>query len=507
MAFFPPIGPTIKCKHPHPHNFLHRHDGDCVYDDGYTRVHCSNVTCEKEFCHKDHYIPHPHQHCNFDDHWDEHYCPYNRYKTYHGHMHIDPCHHDHVIQTTPVYNYDYDRNVYVPSYRGDNGLVLNLDYAVKSIIAIDITYENGEHLTGEILEGYKYDFIYADSGILKRDVGVLTSIEVTNGEVSDSRLGFANPTTVAAIYLHFDCSSDSKAHTVVVDINLLRAINIVEDKPEEEIAIILPNGEKLTDINEAINAVSSGDSLNGNGTFVVENTELSIPKDISLSGFIFKNTQVKYTNIEDEIYITHNVFEDGSSISVTGAGDVNLIANQFTATIPYGTDGSVRNAVILDVSGKAIVTDNEFNNTGAYYNAIEFGQTNALGTGSIVENNYFLNAKNNMISIFMVEPDAKIVIKNNLFENQSNPIRLSNYNNSKAKFRFINNKYNSTDQNLDYAGFMLLQAVKGEDFSNYDIYIEGLYYKDNHLTEQGENDLKVWYVYDTETIPNVYFLD
>lgn len=228
MAFYPTKGPTIKCKHPHPHNHLHRHDG--CYHDGCTRAHCSNVTCEKKSCCKGNHRPHPHQHCNFD----EDYCAYNRYKTYHGHMHIDPCNHSNFIQTAPVYNYDYNRNAYVPSHRVHNGLVLNIDYAIKTTINVDIAYENGEHLIGEISEGYKYDFIYVDSGVLKRDVGILTSIRITNGTISDSRLGFANPTNVATIYLYFDCSAESRAHTIVVDLNLLRSISIVKDEIIED---------------------------------------------------------------------------------------------------------------------------------------------------------------------------------------------------------------------------------------------------------------------------------
>jgi hypothetical protein len=514
MATYP-VNSKMRCKHPHPHRNVMR-SPDFSFCDGCHYVHCigNDTSCMKDFCHKDNYINHPHQHCNFDDphdHYDDHWCPYDRYKTYHGHMHIDPCHHAHEMVTTPVYDYDYERNTYVPNYRGDAGLVLNIDYKVKNTIDIDITYENGMSLVGEVSEGGTYDFIYADSGVLKRDVGILNKITVTNGTVPDTRLGYSQLTDVASIYLEFDCSSKGNSHIVNLDINLLRSIALVteDDTDEDEVVIKTKDGTTYETISVALDACKDGDTLYGNSKFEI-NEDLTVDKAVSLDGFIFNNSKLSYDSIETEniVYITNNTFNNGSSLITTGIIDeVVLDSNTFTSDIPYTEDLGVRTPVTINSTGSVTITNNIFNSIEcAYYNDIELDSENGALKSSTISNNKFNGSiYNDAIVITNVEENALIVIKDNVFEHSANPIKLSNYSNVEAIFRFINNTYLHSDTKEEDAGFINLAQINEEDFSKYSIYIEELYFRGHHLTEVGTGEKRVWYTTDTETIPKVVF--
>jgi hypothetical protein len=525
MATYP-VNNKMRCKHPHPHmNITRKHD--LVYHDGCNSVHCigQDPTCMRDFCHRDNYICHPHQHCNFDDphdHYDDHWCPYDRYKTYHGHMHIDddPCFHGHEMKTTPLYDYDYERDAYIPNYRGDSGLVLNIDYKVKNVIDVNITYENGATLSGEIAEGEEYEFIYADSGVLKRDTGILNKITVSNGTISDTRLGFSQLSSAASIYLEFDCSFKGNSHLVDLDINLLRSISVIKEEDETEDtdevseAIITDDlGNQYTSIDDAIEQAQYDTILYGGNKFEISG-DIITDKNISLDGFIINNAEILYSNLEEgNVSITNNTFNNGSSIAIQGKVNVTISNNSFYSDISYIKDGGVTSPVSINSTGIVKITDNKFTSVNnSYYSYIDISRDTEsyLADGSIIENNKFLGMfASNAIVINSIEDKAKITIKNNVFDYSSNTIRLENDNNTSASLRVIDNKYYNISSSTPDIGFIQFYSDDDNDFSGYNVYIEGLYLGTEHLTEVGEGYNRVWWctVEDTDKLPNVVFLD
>ena len=244
---------------------------------------------------------------------------------------------------------------------------------------------------------------------------------------------------------------------------------------------IINIGEDCDTVEEAVAAANAGDLIDGKGMLLTE--PLVLDKAINIANF---------------------VFDYGASLKITCEGNVEVMDNVFSNNILYGKSGSVRNPLIVNCQGKCRITRNIFRGDKVFYNAIETGQLTSLADGTEICNNRFEGELvNNAISVFMYDEDACIHIHDNIFIAPSNSVRISNYSNVEARFNIHNNNYNDSVASEEYQGFLLLQAVKEEDFSKLTIDIMNLYYKGTKLTENGTGVRRVWYTYNTDTVPKV----
>ena len=142
---------------------------------------------------------------------------------------------------------------------------------------------------------------------------------------------------------------------------------------------------------------------------------------------------------------------DGTLIA-TATGDVNFSGLTTTGTLAK----SVSNAqVSINNEGYVQVTNSEINQNS--YNAIEIGLSKT--TKSIVIDNVKFNStlSNNAISIFDTEDNATVTISNCVFENCSNPLRISNKHGNKVVVNLVNCEFKQWQQIPDYAGCVICQ--------------------------------------------------
>lgn len=184
-------------------------------------------------------------------------------------------------------------------------------------------------------------------------------------------------------------------------------------------------------------------------------------------------------------------------IIVNGIKDVEIKSCQFKNT---GYAGILNNC-----EGKLNVSDCEFD-CGNIYNPIEGSQS--VENDNVYISNCSFNGipGNNFINFYKVKDCSAHTISNCVFAGSTanNIVRLSNLNNSAAKF-FINNcKYSYISGEADeYTGFMLCQDYTNEkgnkqDFSKYEVEINNLIrpeegsifyvYEDGKGIITGEND-------------------
>ena len=215
---------------------------------------------------------------------------------------------------------------------------------------------------------------------------------------------------------------------------------------------------------EAIENAEEGDVLTVTG----EVTEpVSIDKSITVNNL---NASAPVTVAADAVTLNN------AKIEVTHAAaqavTVPITVTDFTMTdseISADTgSGGNHTAVNIAAGGHIVFSGNTVTNPS--YNGVEFSQSVQVASLTISGNN-FTNCGNNAISIYNVQADAVITIDNNTFTNVSNAIRLSNYSNATATFNISNNTAD-TDTMYEKA-FVLLQAVRGEDFSNYTLNFKG----------------------------------
>ena len=197
-------------------------------------------------------------------------------------------------------------------------------------------------------------------------------------------------------------------------------------------------------------------------------------------------------------------FGDKAKLIVNTTGIFTLENCTFNPETVYGTEGSIRTAVTLNV-GQAVVKDNKFGGvTDGYYNAIEFGigdGQNNLSKAEISGNTFNSAIKNNYFNFYNMTDNAVIDISNNsllLAAKTSNGIRISNPRNAKnITFNIDKDSYTYANDSAEseYEGLILLQDYSKDDaeqdFTNININITKL--------SAPENAKQLLYVYEDKS--------
>ena len=255
------------------------------------------------------------------------------------------------------------------------------------------------------------------------------------------------------------------------------------------------------DIADSIHNAKPGDTLKVEGTVTADNftgDKLTINKD---------NITVENLTSEVPVAITANdVTLKGASVTTTKASTPALTVNAdlTSVTVTDSTfsaqtgSGTNHTAVSIPINGKVVFTGNTVTNN---YNGIEFGISGAgdLGDGTIIANNTFDTIGNNAISIYNIEDDATITIKNNVFKNavtgDSIFIRLSNPKNVSATFNIEGN--NIDTENSWKKIITLLEDYSAKDAGIQDFTKFTINFKDN-TTNSDENKVNYTIVYDDQ---------
>jgi len=201
-------------------------------------------------------------------------------------------------------------------------------------------------------------------------------------------------------------------------------------------------------------------------------------KDIAISGDVSGAVR-NITNANS--VLGENVTIENGRIAVAATEDVEFKNLNTNGALAKSTSNA---AMSINNNGNVVIKESGIEQNS--YNAIEIGLgTNVAPKNVLIDNVQFTGTlSNNAISVFGWQEGAEIVISNCVFENVSNPIRLSNKTNVPCKVKFINCTCNKWDSNPDYAGFLLLQdytsasAAEAEEanrFANMEITFENCY--------------------------------
>ena len=227
--------------------------------------------------------------------------------------------------------------------------------------------------------------------------------------------------------------------------------------------------------------------------------------------------------LANDITVSGFNFGDGGALTVSGNGAFTITDCKFEATA-----AGVKTPLNLKNYGKTIVKNNTFGteNDGVYYNAVEFdvgSEVNKNGVkvadGTEISGNHFGKITHNGISIYNVEENATITIKDNIYEISASALRLSNglVDKVNAIFNIENEWYKATDPTEGWEGYATLQTVykngnPEQDVTGYVLNFKNLYYGDESnkkVAEDGDGvqQIVVWngtdFVTDAEKLPTV----
>ena len=230
---------------------------------------------------------------------------------------------------------------------------------------------------------------------------------------------------------------------------------------------------KAAELATKLNELADGSVITVEGTV---DTALTISKPVTINNLTAtapvtiasKGVTLNAANIK------HKALETPALVVNPDVTDVTITNSAITAAT--GKTGN-HTAVSLPVSGKVVFTGNTVTND---YNGIEFGLKVPTGDGTLIANNNFTNIGNNAISIYQVEDDATVTVKNNTFTGKAGdfiPVRLSNSNNMSGKFVFANNTVD-TDNSWNNC-FVMLEDYSAKDAGVQDFTKYTLVFKDN----------------------------
>ena len=173
-------------------------------------------------------------------------------------------------------------------------------------------------------------------------------------------------------------------------------------------------------------------------------------KDIAISGTVsdvVRNITNANSVVSDDLVL------ENARVAISASEDVEISGMSTSGTLAKSVSNA---AVSINNSGNVVIKESNIEQNS--YNGFEVGLANGVAPKNVLIDNVQFTGKltNNAISIFGHEVNAEIVISNCVFEDCSNPVRISNKTNVPAKIRFINCTVNKWETG-DYQGFVLLQ--------------------------------------------------
>ena len=221
------------------------------------------------------------------------------------------------------------------------------------------------------------------------------------------------------------------------------------------------------------------------------NVATSMPNDdIKLDDVTIPET----TSYNDKKSVTaksinaENMVMESSTITLNADGDVNVTgltsSGNLPQLLPDANNKKTNAAMSIHANGDVTIKDCTVGQSG--YNTFEIGLNGGYPKNVIIDNVHFEGTlNNNAITIFGHQKNAIITISNCVFDEVSNPVRISNDTNQPATIKFVNCRCDKWEEKYpDYAGFLLLQDWKSANaeefntnkrFSNLTITFENCY--------------------------------
>ena len=221
------------------------------------------------------------------------------------------------------------------------------------------------------------------------------------------------------------------------------------------------------------------------------NVATSMPNDdIKLDDVTIPET----TSYNDKKSVTaksinaENMVMESSTITLNADGDVNVTgltsSGNLPQLLPDANNKKTNAAMSIHANGDVTIKDCTIGQSG--YNTFEIGLNGGYPKNVIIDNVHFEGTLgNNAITIFGHQKNAIITISNCVFDEVSNPVRISNDTNQPATIKFVNCRCDKWEEKYpDYAGFLLLQDWKSANaeefntnkrFSNLTITFENCY--------------------------------
>lgn len=217
-----------------------------------------------------------------------------------------------------------------------------------------------------------------------------------------------------------------------------KALSEVISSAEAGSTIKLQDGEftENLDISKSLKIVGSANTVMSGKLNIVGNAAAGAdPVKVELSGIKLSGDAIISASNAQEVIMTNCVFEGH-----------NLTAK--TMPIAVSTDNPIK----LVIENCTFGDQNPFS-----YNLIDvYGK---LASGSSISNNTFTDAScsHNQISLYGVEDGAVVNINNNKCAKSANLVRIGFKGEPDCTVNMIGNRYDSTDENTDWAGLFLVQ--------------------------------------------------
>lgn len=329
-----------------------------------------------------------------------------------------------------------------------------------------------------------------------QDIVGLTYLERGKLKTSNARL----------VAMKYDSNLIPTTLILIVDGRVKQIPSIVVKGIESTVSPI-PAGSS---INDAIKASSNGVVSVASGLY---SENIVAEKDLTIYG---AKAGIPATNLlarsgDDETIITGEIkVAAGSSITLDGVTLSNKALTQLkgvagvtikncrvenldvSANKTYGILTSVDDINTVVIKGCYFGNNPSEDDSKTMYNLIELCGT--LKDGSEISNNYFAekSSSHNDINIYKVSDDSHIIIKNNVWENSSNGIRIGIKGEPKCTIDIFDNVYYKTDEEYpEYAGLVCIQpyAKATTSMANIVINFNGNEYPD------GPEDSQLYYLY------------
>lgn len=183
--------------------------------------------------------------------------------------------------------------------------------------------------------------------------------------------------------------------------------------------------------------LTSGNVTSSEDIVVAPAAPITTPTTITAKSMVVKNMDV----------------QSSKAILTTTGGDA-LISN---VTMSGDLQKKVSNAALSVNAENSIVkiTDSDMNQTG--YNSIEVGLSKVSKMVLIDNIDFRATLANNAISVFGMKEGGTLTVSNCHFADCSNPVRISNKENTPFTINLVNCVFDKWDARLKWAGIMLFQ--------------------------------------------------
>lgn len=269
---------------------------------------------------------------------------------------------------------------------------------------------------------------------------------------------------------------------IVIENGMTKNINIITIK---DMAAVIPQTNVGEDVNTALSSSETGMIVLGAGEFT---EDLTLAKNTTICGAWAGINGVSRKN-DPESFVGETII----SGTITIPTGTNLILDGITLSknariiATDATDVELKNVIVegLAANGKNsfIVylpnseTPVKFIARNSYFGANEadaegnslkngFELTAPLADGSMIAGCYFTTnvCSNNIVCLYHADDGATITVRDNIFEESKNAIRVGTMGDVEVHYELINNTYYETDEG-NYAGLLLIQPYAKKTIS------------------------------------------